>query len=118
MIDLSIVVVTWNTRELVLECLASVEREVRSLAGKRGESSGPEGSRGFSVETWVVDNGSEDGTAEAIYVDGAPGFSLGVQWHPEYNATADPVSRALFQAFGEALRDWSVGKRPGRLKTA
>jgi putative glutamine amidotransferase len=66
----------------------------------------------------VIDGWAEDGTAEAIYVDGAPGFSLGVQWHPEYNATADPVSRALFQAFGEALRDWSVGKRPGRLKTA
>ena len=55
-IDLSIVIVTWNTRELVLECLASVEREVRAL----------EGSCGLSVETWVVDNGSEDGTAEAI----------------------------------------------------
>jgi GT2 family glycosyltransferase len=65
-IDLSIVVVTWNTRELVIECLASVERELHALATGRGEECGLEGSRGLSVETWVVDNGSEDGTAEAI----------------------------------------------------
>ena len=31
MIDLSIVVVTWNTRELVLDCLESIEREDLAL---------------------------------------------------------------------------------------
>ncbi|MEM9426071.1 MAG: gamma-glutamyl-gamma-aminobutyrate hydrolase family protein [Pseudomonadota bacterium] len=66
----------------------------------------------------VVDGRAEDGTEEAIYVEGAPGFSLGVQWHPEYKAAEDPVSRALFKAFGAALTDWSAGKRPQRVRSA
>jgi putative glutamine amidotransferase len=44
-----------------------------------------------------------DDTPEAIHVADAPGFALAVQWHPEWNAAADPVSRPLFQAFGEAV---------------
>jgi putative glutamine amidotransferase len=66
----------------------------------------------------IIDGTAEDGTPEAIYVDGAPGFTLGVQWHPEYNADGDPVSRKLFQAFGSALQAWKTGARPTRLKLA
>lgn len=66
----------------------------------------------------VVDGRADDGTEEAIYVDGAPGFALGVQWHPEYKADEDPVSRSLFEAFGSAVRAWSEGKRPDRLRSA
>ena len=55
----------------------------------------------------IVDGHAPDGTAEAIYIDGAPGFSLSVQWHPEWNAKADPVSRPLFEAFGAACRAWA-----------
>jgi putative glutamine amidotransferase len=54
----------------------------------------------------VIDGEAPDGTPEAIYVQGAPGFTLSVQWHPEWNACADPVSRPLFAAFGDACRDW------------
>lgn len=60
----------------------------------------------------VVDGIADDGTPEAIYIEDAPGFTLAVQWHPEYNATNDPVSRPLFQAFGAAARVWAAGKRP------
>ncbi len=56
----------------------------------------------------VVDGVAEDGTAEAIYIQGAQGFALGVQWHPEWNACADPVSRPLFAAFGAAAHAWSA----------
>ncbi|KCV83137.1 gamma-glutamyl-gamma-aminobutyrate hydrolase [Actibacterium atlanticum] len=66
----------------------------------------------------VVDGQAEDGTPEAIYVQDAPGFTLSVQWHPEYNAACDPVSRPLFEAFGEALRDWAAGRRPVGLRSA
>ncbi len=52
----------------------------------------------------VIDGTAPDGTPEAIYVQGAPGFTLSVQWHPEFNAAADPVSRPLFAAFGAAVR--------------
>ena len=58
----------------------------------------------------VVDGTAPDGTPEAIYVQGAPGFTLSVQWHPEWNAAGDPVSRPLFSAFGAALRDWVAGR--------
>lgn len=54
----------------------------------------------------VIEGTAPDGTPEAIRVADAPGFTLSVQWHPEYNAAADPVSRPLFAAFGEAARDW------------
>ena len=60
----------------------------------------------------VIDGVAEDGTPEAIYVEGAPGFTLAVQWHPEYAAARDPVSRSLFEAFGAAARDWASGVRP------
>ncbi|AJE48178.1 gamma-glutamyl-gamma-aminobutyrate hydrolase family protein [Celeribacter indicus] len=52
----------------------------------------------------VIDGRAPDGTPEALYVKDAPGFTLAVQWHPEYRAGEDPVSRPLFEAFGEAVR--------------
>jgi putative glutamine amidotransferase len=58
-------------------------------------------------ERIVVDGHAPDGTPEAIYVAGAPGFTLGVQWHPEYKADMDPVSKALFEAFGAAVVAWA-----------
>jgi putative glutamine amidotransferase len=60
----------------------------------------------------VVDGLAPDGTPEAIYIKDAPGFTLSVQWHPEWNAAADPVSRPLFTAFGAAAAAWADGQRP------
>ena len=57
----------------------------------------------------VIDGTAPDGTPEALYVKGAPGFTLSVQWHPEWNAASDPVSRPLFEAFGDAARAWASG---------
>ncbi|WP_339641012.1 gamma-glutamyl-gamma-aminobutyrate hydrolase family protein [Jannaschia helgolandensis] len=53
-----------------------------------------------------IDGWAPDETPEAIFIDGAPGFALAVQWHPEWNADDDPVSRPLFEAFGDACRAW------------
>lgn len=47
---------------------------------------------------------ADDGTVEAVSVAGAKGYAVGVQWHPEYWAKSDGPSRALFVAFGEAVR--------------
>jgi len=66
----------------------------------------------------VVDGHAPDGTPEAIYVEGASGFTLAVQWHPEWNAAHDPVSRPLFAAFGDAARAWAAGKQLGFQKSA
>ncbi len=44
-----------------------------------------------------------DGQIEAVSMPGAKGFLLGVQWHPEWAWSTNPVSRAIFAAFGAAL---------------
>ena len=59
----------------------------------------------------VIDGRAPDGTPEAIYIADAKGYTMCVQWHPEWNAAGDPVSRPLFESFGEAARSWSQGQR-------
>jgi len=49
-LDISVVVVNWNTKELLLDCLASVFETIRRIA----------------LEVWLVDNGSLDGSVEAV----------------------------------------------------
>ena len=51
----------------------------------------------------IVEGVAEDGTIEAIRIADAPSFALGVQWHAEYDPQHNPINRALFQAFGDAL---------------
>jgi putative glutamine amidotransferase len=46
-----------------------------------------------------------DGTIEAVSMPGAKGFLLGLQWHPEWRWRENPVSRAIFAAFGAAFRE-------------
>lgn len=58
---------------------------------------------GLSVEARA-----EDGVIEAVSVDGAAAFAVAVQWHPEYWATSDPTSRGLFEAFGNAARQYAL----------
>ena len=48
--DISIIVVSFNTKDLLLDCLASIFETIK----------------GISFEVWVVDNSSTDGTVEAI----------------------------------------------------
>ena len=52
----------------------------------------------------VTDAVAPDGTIEAMHMPDAPGFAVGVQWHPEYDFETDAVSRRIFAAFGAALR--------------
>jgi putative glutamine amidotransferase len=61
--------------------------------------------RGLTVEA-----AAEDGTIEAVSVDDAPTFQMGVQWHPEWRFWEDPMSRALFAAFGAAVRDRAASR--------
>jgi len=66
----------------------------------------------------VVDGHAPDGTPEAIYVRDSAGFCLSVQWHPEWNAINDPVSRPLFTAFGDAVRKWGARGQNANLRSA
>jgi putative glutamine amidotransferase len=47
---------------------------------------------------------AEDGVIEAIHLPEAEQFTLGVQWHPEWQAAQNPHSIRLFQAFGAACQ--------------
>ncbi|MBI5302402.1 MAG: glycosyltransferase family 2 protein [Chloroflexi bacterium] len=50
MVDLSIIIVSWNTRALLADCLASVEATAGDLA----------------LDVWVVDNASHDGSVAML----------------------------------------------------
>lgn len=47
--DISVIIVNWNTRDMLINCIRSVYKTVNS----------------HSYEIWVVDNGSTDGSVEA-----------------------------------------------------
>ena len=76
---------------------------VNSLHGQGIETAGPR------VQ---IDGHAPDGTPEAIEIADAPGFAMAVQWHPEWNAENDPVSRPLFAAFGAAADAYAKARAP------
>ena len=89
--------VTFNPGSIFVDVFGAEVVTVNSLHGQGIMAAG----QGVRIEGCA-----EDGTPEAIRIDGATGFALAVQWHPEYQASDNPVSRALFRAFGEALIEW------------
>jgi putative glutamine amidotransferase len=60
----------------------------------------------------VIEGVADDSTVEAIRIADAPGFALGVQWHAEYNPQTNAVNRALFEAFGAAIKTYKSGAKP------
>jgi len=54
-----------------------------------------------------------DGAIEAVSMPDAKAFLLAVQWHPEWRHWEDPVSPAMFAAFGDAVREHAK-RRAGR----
>jgi putative glutamine amidotransferase len=79
-----------------LRAIAGLDRlEVNSLHWQGIDSLG----RGLTVEARAP-----DGVIEAFRVSDSPEFALGLQWHPEWQFSLNPFSRALFAAFGEAGR--------------
>jgi putative glutamine amidotransferase len=49
---------------------------------------------------------AEDGLVEGFTVRDAPGFTLAVQWHPEWRVLNDATSMAIFRAWGDACRSY------------
>jgi putative glutamine amidotransferase len=52
-----------------------------------------------------------DGLVEAFSMPDAPGFNLGVQWHPEWQAAQNGESVLLAGAFGQACRNYRLRRR-------
>lgn len=74
--DVSIAIVSWNTRGLLLSCLQSIKRQV-----------------GVAVETIVIDNASRDGSVEAIRLI-----------HPGVRIIANATNIGFAAASNEGLR--------------
>jgi hypothetical protein len=74
-LEVSVVIVTWRARDHVLACLDSLRRHA-----------------GVEYEAIVVDDGSEDGTAEAVRSD-----------FPEANLIVKPVNEGLVKGRNTAL---------------
>jgi putative glutamine amidotransferase len=58
-----------------------------------------------------VEARAPDGVVEAFSVADSAGFTLCVQWHPEWLAADNPVSMKMLTAFGEACRRYREGRR-------
>jgi len=54
----------------------------------------------------AVEARADDGLVEAYRVADAIGFTLAVQWHPEWRFAENPDSVKLFSAFGEACTEY------------
>ena len=74
--DLSIIIVNWNTRDMLRDCLQSVLDGLDTL----------------NAEIWVVDNASEDGSAEMVRRD-----------FPRVNLIANTENRGCAAANNQAL---------------
>ena len=77
-------------------------------------SASPASEHRANVICGLVEAIAPDGLIEAFSAPGAAGFALGVQWHPEWKARANPVSMRLLEAFGRAARAYRgrAGSRP------
>ena len=62
---------------------------------------------GAHIDMFVFCPYHPDGVIEAFRVERAPAFALALQWHPEWQATGNEFSRALFAEFGAACRSRS-----------
>ena len=77
LIDLSVCIVSWNTKPLLRRCLQSIG----------------EGVNGISYEIFVVDNASKDGSAEMVRTD-----------FPEVHLIVNSENRGFASANNQALR--------------
>lgn len=75
--DLVVIIVNWNTRQLLLDCLACISAAVA----------------GLTAEVWVVDNGSTDGSLEAVSTQ-----------YPDVCVIANQVNLGFAAANNQAIR--------------
>jgi putative glutamine amidotransferase len=59
----------------------------------------------------VIEARAPDGLVEGFTVAGSPGFTLAVQWHPEWRVLENPFYTAIFAAFGDACRERAALRR-------
>jgi hypothetical protein len=75
--DLSVIIVNWNTKTFLLQCLESLDR----------------GAGDTEMEVWVVDNGSIDGSGAAVR-----------ERFPEVTLIENPMNFGFGRASNQAMR--------------
>lgn len=85
----SVIIVTWNSKEAVIRCLRSLDSLDKSS---------------LDLETIVVDNGSRDGTAQALSAD--PKMRESLRMKVIANRGNLGLSRATEQGYAIAQGDW------------
>ena len=86
---------------LMARLTGCTEAMVNSIHAQGVERLGP----GLEVEAVAP-----DGLVEAFRVKDAPAFALALQWHAEWRYAENPISRAVFAAFGEAARERAAAR--------
>jgi len=92
----------WNLEDSYKKIAGAARLKVNSLHWQGVDKLGD----GLSVEARAP-----DGVIEAFSVAGSRTFSMGLQWHPEWQFAKDPFSRALFGGLGTASRQCANGAR-------
>jgi len=54
---------------------------------------------------------ADDGLIEGFTVDRGSGFALAVQWHPEWKVMENEFSHRIFEAFGDACREYAARRQ-------
>jgi GT2 family glycosyltransferase len=80
-IDVSVVIVSWNTRDILRDCLRSIFEQTREV----------------SFEVFVVDNNSHDGSAEMVRTE-----------FPSVKLTANAQNRGFAAGCNQGMRDASA----------
>jgi N-acetylglucosaminyl-diphospho-decaprenol L-rhamnosyltransferase len=89
--DLAVIIVSWNVKELLAHCLASL---FEGLAGS-----------GLDAEVWVVDNASHDGSAEMVRLQ-----------FPQVRLIASQENLGFARGNNRALQ--AIGFQPSNLPTS
>jgi putative glutamine amidotransferase len=75
--------------------------QVNSLHGQGIDRLAP----GLAVEALA-----DDGVIEAVSVAGSKGFTLAVQFHPEWDIQNNPLGQTIFGAFGKACQAYAASR--------
>lgn len=92
MVDLAIIIVSWNVRDLLADCLHSVENDLASS--------------NLTGEVWVVDNASHDGSVEIVQRD-----------FPSVKVIASDQNLGFAGGNNAALRAMGFGSSPSKAST-
>ena len=81
---LTVIIVSWNVRDLLMACLRSLQADLERA--------------GLTADIWVVDNGSTDGTSEAVARDFPTIRLIARRDNPGFAAANNQALRAALDA--------------------